>query len=157
MPKPTRPLIVVIIAIVVVAALVTVVLHRPAKSVAAGDTTTTVACQSPRFSNDYQINQCLESHMRSMTRKMTSSLRVESAYLRYASHAQDWRVAQHTQATYVAYAREECLSQANPYQSGTIVPIIYGECIVQLFQQRLDTIDRALASFRHGGESQQNS
>ena len=145
-----------VIAVLVV--LVTVVLVQPVKNASArGTTTTTLACQSSKLSNDFQIDQCLEAHMRSMTARMTSSLRRESDFLRYSSHQQDWRVAQRTQATFVAYAREECLSQANPYQPGTIVPILYGECIVQLDRQRLGTINRALASFRHGGESQSNS
>jgi hypothetical protein len=88
---------------------------------------------------------------------MNSSLRKESVYFGYASRARDWRVAQRTQATFVAYAREECLSRANPYQPGTIVPILYGECVIQLYQQRLDTIDHVIAAFKNGGESQGSS
>jgi uncharacterized protein YecT (DUF1311 family) len=147
-----------VVTIVVLTAVVIVVLHRPEKPVASRDvTTTTLTCQSPQLNSDFQIDQCLESEIRSLTSQMNSLLRKESVYLRYASRAQDWRVAQRTQATFVAYAREECLSQANPYQSGTIVPIIFGECVIQLYQQRRDNIEGVLASFRHGGESQRTS
>jgi uncharacterized protein YecT (DUF1311 family) len=153
-PKPPRQLFVVV-ALAVIAAVTIFVLLRPATTVASHHvTTTTIACQSPRLNSDYQIDQCLEKGIRSMSRRMTASLQKESVYLRYASPSQDWRVAQRTQATFVVYVRDECLSQANPYRSGTIVPILYGECVLQLYQQRLDNIQRVLASFRHGGESQ---
>jgi hypothetical protein len=36
------------------------------------------------------------------------------------------------------YAHEECLAEANPYQPGTIVPILCGECALGLYNQRLD-------------------
>jgi uncharacterized protein YecT (DUF1311 family) len=156
-PRPIR-LLAIVVALAVVIAVITLVFGRPAKTEASQViTTTTVPCQSPRLGSDYQIDQCLEKGIRTMTRRMNSSLRRESSYLSYASRAQDWRVAQRTQAAFIAYAREECLSQANPYQPGTIVPILYGECVIQLYQQRLDNIQRAIATFKNGGESQRSS
>lgn len=69
---------------------------------------------------------------------MDTSLREESVYLHYASRSQDWRVARRTQSTFMFYAHEECLAEANPYQPGTIVPILCGECALGLYNQRLD-------------------
>ena len=139
----------------VIAGLSVVLLLDPVSTVAAPRaTTTTVPCQSPRLSNDSQIDQCLVSGIRSMTRRMNTALRKESAYLHYPSRSQDWRVARRAQATFVAYVREECLAEANPYQPGTIVPILYGECVIGLYQQRLANIDAVITSFRKGGESQ---
>lgn len=145
-------------ALVVIVALSATLLVRPELTVAASHvSTTTEPCQSPRFSSDYLIDQCLELNICVMTSRMESSLRKESAYLRYASRAQDWRVAQRTQSTFVAYAREECFAQANPYQPGTIVPILYGECVLQLYHQRLDYLEHTITSFKNGGESQRSS
>lgn len=156
MSWPSRQLSVVV-ASIVIAALTTFILLRPETSVASPlVTTTTVPCQSPRLSSDYQIDKCLESRIRSMTGRMNSSLRKESISLHYATRSQDWRVARRTQATFVTFAREECLSQAHPYQPGTFVPVLYGECVLQLYQQRLDYIDRVITSFRNGGESQRS-
>lgn len=157
MPRPTR-LVPYFVALAVVIAVIALVIVRPGTSVVSQvGSTTTVPCQSPRLNSDYQIDQCLETGIRTMTRRMNSSLRRESSYLRYASRAQDWRVAQRTQATFVKFAQEECISQANPYQPGTIVPILYGECVIQLDQQRFENIERAIATFKNGEESRRSS
>ena len=120
-------------------------------------TTTTLPCSNPKLASDVQIDQCLESAIKVQTAQMTSLLRDESSYFHYASAAQDWRVAQRTQSTFRSYARQECLAEANPYQSGTIVPIIYGECVIGLDNQRLAFLRRAVASFKKGGEAQATS
>ena len=57
----------------------------------------------------------------------------------------------------MTYAREECLAQANPYQPGTIVPILYGECVVGFYNQRLNYLRDTIASFKKGGESRNAS
>jgi hypothetical protein len=88
---------------------------------------------------------------------MESSLRDESDYFHYATRSQDRRVAQRTQSTFTSYAREECLALTNPYQSGTIVPILYGECVLGFDHQRLDYLRHAITSFKKGGESQKAS
>ena len=88
---------------------------------------------------------------------MESSLRDESDYFHYATRSQDRRVAQRTQSTFTSYAREECLALTNPYQSGTIVPILYGECVLGFEHQRLDYLRHAITSFKKGGESQKAS
>jgi hypothetical protein len=88
---------------------------------------------------------------------MNSLLRKESIYFHYASTAQDRRVAQRTQSTFRSYARQECLAEANPYQPGTIVPILYGECLIGLDNQRLVALRHAIASFVKGGEAQATS
>ncbi|MGB8196268.1 MAG: lysozyme inhibitor LprI family protein [Acidimicrobiales bacterium] len=117
----------------------------------------TVPCQSAKLRTDYQIDQCLVTQMKIATTRMNSSLREESGFFRYATRKQDWRVAHRTQSAFMAYAREVCLAETNPYSSGTIEPILYGECALQLFHQRLAEIRRAISSFRNGGESQRSS
>ena len=57
----------------------------------------------------------------------------------------------------MSYARQECLAQANPYQPGTIVPIIYGECVIEFYNQRLTYLRDAIASFKRGAEAQATS
>jgi hypothetical protein len=57
----------------------------------------------------------------------------------------------------MAYAREVCLAETNPYASGTIEPILYGECALRLFHQRLDEIRHVITSFQNGGEAQRSS
>jgi uncharacterized protein YecT (DUF1311 family) len=130
----------------------------PARGALAGSvTTTTLPCQGPRLHSDYQIDQCLVTQMKIATNQMNSSLRKESDFFRYATRSTDWRVAHRTQATFMAYAREVCLAETNPYSSGTIEPILYGECALQLFHQRLAQIRRAISSFQNGGEAQRIS
>ncbi len=144
-----------VIALVATVTLSVTLLLEPAPTLAAGHvSTTTEPCQSSRFNSDYLIDQCLETNIRTMSARMESALRRESGYLRYVSRSEDWRVAKRTQATFVTFAREECLAQAHPYQPGTIVPILYGECVLQLYHQRLDYLDRTIAWFKNGGESQ---
>jgi uncharacterized protein YecT (DUF1311 family) len=130
----------------------------PAQTAIAGTVTkTTVPCQSAKLKTDYQIDQCLVTQLKIATSRMNSSLRTESDFFRYATRRQDWRVAHHTQATFMAYTREVCLAETNPYSSGTIEPILYGECALQLFHQRLAQIRRAITSFQNGGEAQRSS
>jgi uncharacterized protein YecT (DUF1311 family) len=134
--------------------LVALVLPSAPPALAGTVTTSTVPCQSPKLKTDYRIDQCLVTQMKIATSRMNTSLREESDFFRYATRKQDWRVAHRTQATFMAYARETCLAETNPYSSGTIEPILYGECALQLFHQRLAEIRRAISDFRNGGESQ---
>jgi uncharacterized protein YecT (DUF1311 family) len=143
--------------LVVVVTIVGFVAFRASIASASDTTTTTLACQSKKLTTDYEIDQCLTTHIRAMTTRMESALRKESVYLRYGSKSKDWRVAQRTQSTFVAYAHEECLTQSNPYQPGTIVPILYGECVVALYDQRLDYIDQTITTFKNGGAAQGSS
>jgi uncharacterized protein YecT (DUF1311 family) len=142
------------VAVVVIVALVVVLVLRPETMVTKGaSTTSTLACASARLTSDYEIDQCLESRIRVVTVQMDSLLRVESVYFLYASVAQDWRVARRTQSTFMAYARKECLAQANPYQPGTIVPILFGECVLGFYNQRVHYLRDTIASMKKGGES----
>jgi uncharacterized protein YecT (DUF1311 family) len=134
-----------------------VVAFRPSTASAGTTTTTTLPCQSKKLTTDYEIDQCLTSNIRAMTTRMETALRKESVYLRYGSRSKDWRVAQRTQSTFVAYAHDECLAQSNPYQPGTIVPILYGECVVTLYKQRLNYIDQTITSFKNGGEARDSA
>jgi uncharacterized protein YecT (DUF1311 family) len=135
-----------------------VALMFPSQAALAGSVAkTTVPCQSAKLKTDYQIDQCLVTQMKIATSRMNSSLREESDFFRYATRQQDWRVARRAQTTFMAYAREVCLAETNPYSSGTIEPILYGECALQLFHQRLTEIRQAISSFRNGGESQHSS
>jgi len=156
--KPTRVQWSVVVTLVVVVALVAVLVLRPDKTAATSvSSTTTLPCASAQLTSDYEIDQCLESKIRFVTVQMDSLLRKESVYFRYAARSQDWRVAQRTQSTFMTYAREECLAQANPYQPGTIVPILYGECVVGFYNQRLHYLRDTIASFKKGGESRNAS
>jgi uncharacterized protein YecT (DUF1311 family) len=139
------------------ALLVSLVLPPASVALAGTVTTSSVPCQSPRLKTDYQIDQCLVTQMKIVTGRMQSSLHKESGFFRYATRSQDWRVAKRTQATFMSYAREVCLAETNPYASGTIEPILYGECALQLFQQRLKEIRHEISSFQNGGESQRSS
>jgi hypothetical protein len=85
---------------------------------------------------------------------MDSLLRDESVFFHYASTVQDWRVARRTQSTFMSYAREECLAGTKPYQPGTIVPILYGECVIAMYDQRVVLLHYAIASFKKGEEAQ---
>jgi uncharacterized protein YecT (DUF1311 family) len=143
--------------VALVALVVSLVLPVAQPALAGSVTKSTVPCQSARLKTDYEIDRCLVTQMKIATSQMNSSLRTESDFFRYATRRQDWRVAHRTQATFMAYAREVCLAETNPYSSGTIEPILYGECALQLFHQRLAEIRRAIASFQHGGESQRSS
>lgn len=158
MSKPIRVFFSVLGAALVIGAVLAFVLPIPDTTVTAGvTTTTTVPCSSSSLESDVQIDQCLESTIRSKTAQMETSLRGESVFFHYASKVQDWRVAQRTQSTFMSYARQECLAQANPYQPGTIVPIIYGECVIGFYNQRLTYLRDAIASFKRGGEAQATS
>jgi uncharacterized protein YecT (DUF1311 family) len=145
--------------VVVLAALVALLVGQPTTSEASSSraTTTTIPCTSPQLTTDYQIDQCLDSKIRTVTARMNSSLRKESTYFRYATNSHDLRVAKRTQSTFLSYAREECLAQSNPYETGTIVPIIYGECVLGLYDQRLSNLRQTIASFERGGEAQNAS
>ena len=148
----------VVVTLVVVVALVAVLVLRPDKTAATSvSSTTTLPCASAQLTSDYEIDQCLESKIRFVTVQMDSLVRKESVYFRYAARSQDWRVAHRTQSTFMTYAREECLAQANPYQPGTIVPILYGECVVGFYNQRLHYLRDTIASFKKGGESRNAS
>jgi len=145
----------VVVAVIVLVGLAASLLLRPATSVSASVvTTTSVPCSSKQLTSDYLIDQCLESKIRAKTAQMDSLLREESVFFHYASTVQDWRVARRTQSTFMSYAREECLAEANPYQPGTIVPILYGECVIGMYDQRVVYLHRAIASFKKGGEAQ---
>jgi uncharacterized protein YecT (DUF1311 family) len=143
--------------VTLVALLVALALPVAPPALAGSVTKTTVPCQSPKLKSDYRIDQCLVTQMKIATSQMNASLHKESDFFRYATRKQDWRVAHRTQATFMAYARETCLAETNPYSSGTIEPILYGECALQLFHQRLAEIRRAITDFRNGGESQRSS
>jgi uncharacterized protein YecT (DUF1311 family) len=156
--KPIRVFFSVLGAALVIGAVLAFVLPIPDTTVTAGvTTTTTVPCSSSVLESDVQIDQCLKSTIRVKTAQMETSLRDESVFFHYASKVQDWRVAQRTQTTFMSYARQECLTQANPYQPGTIVPIIYGECVIGFYNQRLTDLRDAIASFKRGGEAQATS
>jgi uncharacterized protein YecT (DUF1311 family) len=156
--KPSRVQWTVLVGSMVIVTLVAYVLVCPASSASAGVvTTTTVPCSGPRLTTDYQIDHCLESKIQMKTDQMNSLLRKESVYFHYANRAADLRVAKRTQSTFMSYARQECLAQANPYQPGTIVPFIYGECVLNFYDQRLVVLHNAITSFAKGGEARGKS
>jgi uncharacterized protein YecT (DUF1311 family) len=143
----------------VIGALLAFVLPIPDTTVTGSvvTTTTTVPCSNSRLASDVQIDRCLESTIRVKTAQMETSLRDESVFFHYANKVEDWHVAQRTQSTFMSYARQECLAQAYPNQPGTIVPIIYGECVIGFYNQRLAYLNDAIASFKRGGEAQATS
>jgi hypothetical protein len=134
-------------AVLLIGAILAFVLPLPDTTVTASVvTTTTLPCSSSKLTSEAKIDQCLVAKIRVQTAQMSSLLRDESVFFRYASTAQDWRVAQRTQS--------ECLSEANPYQPGTIVPVLYGECVIGFYNQRVVYLRHAIASFKKGGEAQ---
>jgi hypothetical protein len=142
-------------AVLLIGAILAFVLPLPDTTVTASVvTTTTLPCSSSKLTSEAKIDQCLVAKIRVQTAQMSSLLRDESVFFRYASTAQDWRVAQRTQSTFLSYARQECLSEANPYQPGTIVPVLYGECVIGFYNQRVVYLRHAIASFKKGGEAQ---
>jgi uncharacterized protein YecT (DUF1311 family) len=153
--KPIRVLLTALGAVLLICAILAFVLPLPDTTVATTvDTTTTLPCSNSKLASDVQIDQCLESKIRVKTAQMDSLLRDESVYFHYASTVQDWRVARRTQSTFISFARQECLAEANPYQPGTIVPIIYGECVIGMYDQRVVYLHHAIASFKNRGEAQ---
>jgi hypothetical protein len=84
---------------------------------------------------------------------MSSALTIEAKYLGAKSKAQDLRLEETAQRSFLKYAHDECTAQTNPYATGTIAPIVYGECILSLGQQRLALLRKEIAYFKNGGEA----
>ena len=84
---------------------------------------------------------------------MTSALARESVYLSSSAPSLGLRIAQRAQSAFTTYVHRECLAEANPYQPGTIVPIVYGDCALALYRQRLALIDAQINYFKAGGEA----
>jgi uncharacterized protein YecT (DUF1311 family) len=108
-------------------------------------------CRSINSLPDSKIYECLNQQVHALETKMTSALRKESQFLSFTSTNEGWRVAMKAQSALLAYMHQECLAQATPYQPGTIVPIIYGECALSLERQRLALIQQQTKYFRSGG------
>lgn len=55
------------------------------------------------------------------------------------------------QAEWTKFRDSQCTLEANFYKGGTIQPMIYGECVIALTEQRLQEVRNALAEQPHGG------
>lgn len=108
---------------------------------------------STSTSTDVQMYQCLDRRMRALQGQMASALRRESAFLSLNAPSQGLAVARKAQSAFTTYVHQECLAEANPYQPGTIVPIIYGNCALGLYRQRLALFDAQIKYFNAGGEA----
>ena len=84
---------------------------------------------------------------------MSSAVATESKYLGAKSKVQDLRIEENAQLAFAKYAHDECTAQTNPYSSGTIAPIVFGECIIALDQQRLALLQKETVYFKNGGEA----
>lgn len=114
---------------------------------------TAQACAGQNLKTDVQINRCLERVILRLNTQMTSAVAVESKYLGAQSKAQDLRLEEGAQLAYSKYVHKECTAQTNPYSTGTIAPIIYGECVIFLGRQRLALLRKEIIYFKNGGEA----
>ncbi len=110
-------------------------------------------CASKNLKTDVQINRCLDRAIARLNAQMSSAVAVESKYLGAHSNAQDLRLEESAQAAFSKYALSECTAQTNPYSTGTIAPIIYGECVIFLGRQRLALLRKEIIYFKNGGEA----
>lgn len=109
-------------------------------------------CSSTTLTTDVAIYQCLNHRLAKVHHAIDVALRTEAPFLS-SQRATGRRLAARAESAYSSYVRRECDAEANPYQPGTIVPIIYGECALSLFHQRLVLIKATTAQFRRGGEA----
>lgn len=110
-------------------------------------------CASKNLKIDVQINRCLDRAIVRLNAQMSSAVAAESKYLGAQSKAQNLRLEEVAQSAYLKYAHNECTAQTNPYSTGSIAPIIYGECIISLGRQRLALLRKEIFYFKNGGEA----
>lgn len=110
-------------------------------------------CTSAKLKTDLQINECLRHALTKLNEQMSSAVAIESKYLGAKSKTQNLRLATAAQRSFSKYVHDECTAQMNPYATGSIAPIIYGECALSLGQQRLALLRKEIAYFQHGGEA----
>ena len=151
MQRPSREFLGFLAVLVIVAGLFVTLALLPAAHTRT--TSSLVDSCSTATSTDVQINLCLDQKLRAMQGQMTSALRRESTYLSFNSPSQGLAVARRVQSAFTAYVHQECLAESNPYQPGTIVPIIYGDCALAVFRQRLALLDAQINYFKAGGEA----
>ncbi|MEO9181419.1 MAG: lysozyme inhibitor LprI family protein [Acidimicrobiales bacterium] len=125
----------------------------PASGAATASSLTAQSCTGKNLETDVQINQCLDRAILRLNTQMSSAVAVESKYLGAHSKGQDLRLEEVAQSAFLKYARNECTAQINPYATGTIAPIFYGECIISLSRQRLALLRNEIAYFKNGGEA----
>jgi uncharacterized protein YecT (DUF1311 family) len=116
-------------------------------------TSTAQPCTGANLKTDVQINRCLSKAILNLDRQMSSAVAIESKYLGAKSKVQDRRIEENAQLAFSKYAHSECSAQTNPYSSGSIAPIVYGECIISLDRQRLALLRKEIAYFKNGGEA----
>lgn len=90
-----------------------------------------------------------------LQRQMTAAVRFEARYLGVSRRS--GFLTQQAQKTFLTYARAECLAEANPYRGGTIYPIIFGECSLSLYRQRLALIVEQTQYLQRGGPAAPSS
>ncbi len=112
-----------------------------------------VVCGGSKYKTDVAIYQCLNTQIAVLGEQTSAALAMESQYLSYTSLSAGHKLAVQAQSAFGAYVHSECLGESNPYEPGTIVPIIYGECAIGLDHQRLTLIERQLQNFEEGGEA----
>jgi uncharacterized protein YecT (DUF1311 family) len=116
-------------------------------------TSTAQSCTGTNLKTDLQINRCLTKAILNLDHQMSSAVAIESTYLGASSKVRDLRLEEIAQSAFSKYARSECNAQTNPYSSGTIAPIVYGECIISLDRQRLALLRKEIFYFKNDGEA----
>jgi uncharacterized protein YecT (DUF1311 family) len=139
----------------VIALFATLTIAVTSVSVSGASTTRTSAqpCTGANLKTDVQINRCLSNAILNLDRQMSNAVAIESKYLGATSKVQDRRLEEIAQLAFSKYAHSECSAQSNPYSSGSIAPIVYGECIISLDRQRLALLRKEIVYFKNGGES----
>jgi uncharacterized protein YecT (DUF1311 family) len=102
-------------------------------------------CQNSKNLNDYQMNMCLIEKVKIVRAALDSKLRTEAVALSATSPQDGARVVDAAQAAFETYRRRECLAEANPYTGGTIFPIVFGNCELSMYQQRLALVNHEIS------------
>lgn len=104
------------------------------------------SCLTDPNLNDYQMNQCLVEQIGRVRSELTVALRRETVGLSAVSNDSSILMAG-AEADFERFASNECLAEASPYTGGTIYPIIFGNCKLSLYGQRLRWVNQAILNF----------
>ena len=103
-------------------------------------TTISTACNDNPNLNDYQMDMCLTKQIHTLRGAIAAALNRQISLINASAPGQGLPLVTAAQKDFDLYVRSECLAESAPYNGGTIVPIIFGNCEVSLYQQRLTLI-----------------
>jgi uncharacterized protein YecT (DUF1311 family) len=89
-----------------------------------------------------QLDQCAQSELKQVQTQLTTLLTEDSAQF-------GKRTVNKVQGRWRQFRDAECDLEAKPYRHGTIVPLIIGECEIQLTVQRTQSLSAYLRSRPH--------